>query len=166
MEKIQDLLKKKWFLISVLLIVMLVMLVVLSLQKNPSQLQQLLPSSQTTDQTQTTQFENLSESEKLEQAIAEQTKADEEYVSWKDDNVGEYPWLNKLPLTSDKYYVYFDLDKKSFVARIYPSPGEDIEQIKSSVVQDLKKMKEKSPEDFAENFPENFTFEWVAYEKK
>lgn len=32
-----------------------------------------------------------------------------------------YPWLDKLPIQTPNYYVYFDVNQKQFIAKLYPS---------------------------------------------
>lgn len=36
-----------------------------------------------------------------------------------------YPWLDQFPLTTDEYFVYFDINKKLFIAKIFSSKTED-----------------------------------------
>lgn len=158
MSAIENLKRKKWLVIGLVLIVMLVMLVALSMQKkkNP-EVAELFKNNQVLDDSSEPQVEQLSESVQLQKAIEEQKQADQDYAQWRDDIRVDYPWLNKLPLAGDKYYVYFDIDKKMFVATLYPAAGDDIEQIKNTVVSDLKTKKE-IPAD-------TFNFEWVVYQK-
>lgn len=49
-------------------------------------------------------------------------KANADY--WKNVTTS-YPWYNSLPLQTTDYFVYFDLQKKSFKATIYPKPTTD-----------------------------------------
>lgn len=89
--------------------------------------------------------------------IDEQIKVSEEYASWENRVAGKYPWRKKLPLTSDKYFVYFDFIKKSFVARLYPDNDDLIEQIRADITRKLKKDR---------GIPlENFTVDWDVYPK-
>lgn len=50
-----------------------------------------------------------------------QTQADKNYGAWQKGVDTSYPWYNNLPLQTPNYFVYFDLDTKKFVARLYPS---------------------------------------------
>lgn len=55
-----------------------------------------------------------------------QSKADKENADyWKSVN-SQYPWYNKLPLQSANYYVYFDLNKYMFIAKLYPQKSSSI----------------------------------------
>src|SRR3989344_2459682 len=56
----------------------------------------------------------------LNQTIKDQIKVNEEFTNWEKKVAGRYSWRRKLPLTSDKYFVYFDLTKKGFIGRLYP----------------------------------------------
>ncbi|MBI4226456.1 hypothetical protein HY612_05080 [Candidatus Roizmanbacteria bacterium] len=88
----------------------------------------------------------------LQKAIAEQTKVDQEYAGWEQSISDNYPWRRKLPLTSENYYVYFDLDKKVFIGRLYPKAGDNPDQLKADILKQLKEVKEIPVE--------NYTFEW------
>lgn len=98
-----------------------------------------------------------SKSAQLREAIAEQTKVDQEYAGWEKSVSDSYPWRKKLPLTSEKYYVYFDLNTKVFIGRLYTTSGDNVEQIKSDILKILK---------VDEEIPiENFKFEWNVFPK-
>jgi len=88
------------------------------------------------------------QSEAVKQAIAEQMQADQEYASWQENNQTNYPWLRKLPLTAENYFVYFDLNKKTFIGRLYPKTDENIEDLKAGIVQKLKADEEIPVENF------------------
>ncbi len=47
-----------------------------------------------------------------------------------------YPWLDQLPLTTDEYFVYFDITKKTFIAKIYTK---EIDKTKAKISDDLAK---------------------------
>jgi hypothetical protein len=49
-----------------------------------------------------------------------------------------YPWLKNMPISSDKYFVYFDESKKSFGADIYDKNS--VESIKAEITQKLQSM--------------------------
>ena len=88
------------------------------------------------------------------QAIEEQKQADQEYDSWQQANSDSYSWIRKLPLTADNYFIYFDLNKKVFIGRLYPKAGENIEQTKADILNTLKTQKEIPVE--------RFRFEWLV----
>ncbi|OGK40032.1 hypothetical protein A3A74_01960 [Candidatus Roizmanbacteria bacterium RIFCSPLOWO2_01_FULL_35_13] len=110
---------------------------------------QSVPPAQEPDMFNNNQDANSPE---VQQAIAEQMQADQEYNSWQQSNSDAYSWIRKLPLTADNYFVYFDLTKKVFIGRLYPKSGDDLEKIKSDVLNKLKTEKEIPVE--------NFTFQW------
>ena len=47
-----------------------------------------------------------------------------------------------MPMYSEKYFVYFDIDRKIFVGKIYPGLNDNIDQIKNSIINELKTKKE------------------------
>lgn len=55
-----------------------------------------------------------------------QEKADQNYRKWEEMVQTNYPWLDKLPLQTDTYFFYFDIDKKQFTGKLYPDPTSDI----------------------------------------
>lgn len=46
-----------------------------------------------------------------------------------------YPWLNKLPLMTNEYFVYFDIEKRKFIGEIY-GKGENL-AIKKEIILSL-----------------------------
>ena len=95
-----------------------------------------------------------SQSPEVQQAIAEQMDADQEYSNWQQSNSDAYSWIRKLPLTANNYFVYFDMDKKVFIGRLYPKTGDNVDQIKADVLNKLKTEKEIPVE--------NFQVEWMV----
>lgn len=76
-----------------------------------------------------------------EDQIKNQEIADRDFGEWDKNNQASYPWYNKLPLQTNTYFVYFNLDTKNFVAKIYPSSSTPTESetnaIKSEVLSKL-----------------------------
>lgn len=92
------------------------------------------------------------ENKKLTDAIAAQQKADNEYANWERSVKADYPWRKKLPLVGEGYYVYFDLDKRVFIAMLHPKIGQDSENMKADILTQLKVQK---------GIPiDNYKFEW------
>lgn len=56
-----------------------------------------------------------------EDQIAAQAKADKSFGEWDKNNAQNYPWYNQLPIQASTYFVYFDLDNKKFIAKLYPT---------------------------------------------
>jgi len=52
--------------------------------------------------------------------------SDQNYTKWQKINDSNYPWYNNLPLQTDNYFVYFDLDKKIFIGKLYPKQSSSI----------------------------------------
>lgn len=67
---------------------------------------------------------NLVPSQSFQQQMQFQTQADYNFGQWQQDIYTKYPWYNKLPLASDNYFVYFDVNEKKFIGKIYASPDQ------------------------------------------
>lgn len=57
-----------------------------------------------------------------------------------------YPWYDSLPLQTDSYFVYFDLDTRSFVGKLYPSSNSSVSednqviQMKQEIIKKLEEL--------------------------
>lgn len=111
-------------------------------------------TQQVRDKMQQSQFTELPQSPELKEAINQQRAADQEYTDWKDNNHEQFPWINKLPVGNEKYFVYFDLEKKAFLGRLYPSTGDNVEQLRTEAI---SKLKEKQIP--ADSYP----IEWTVF---
>lgn len=156
---IQGLLQRKFLLIGIavfLLISLFILNLMLTASKQqPTSLQLSQPGIDTTQsESSSDSFPSPTQSPELQAAIAEQLAVDQEYAAMQKSVGEEYPWLKKLPLTSEKYYVYFDLEKKLFIGLLYPKSGDDPEQIKADILKQLKEAKGVAVE--------NYTFEWTV----
>lgn len=74
----------------------------------------------------------------IQAAVAEAQQSAQAYDSRQKNNTTAYPWLRKLPLAADNYYVYFDLSEKKFIGKLYPKPPENIEVTKQLISAKLK----------------------------
>lgn len=156
---IQGLSQRKFLLIGIaifLLITLFILNQILTASKQqPTGLQLPQQNTQTSQSDSSSgSFQSPTQSPELQAAIAEQMAVDQEYAAMQKNVSEEYPWLKKLPFTSEKYYVYFDLQKKLFIALLYPKPGDDPEQIKNDILKALKETKGVAVE--------NYTFEWTV----
>ena len=148
---------KRLVVIGGVLAVLLIVLMIFStrpksqVEPAPQPYQTIQPPVQT-DIFNNTQDE--AQSPEVQQAIAEQKQADQEYNNWQQGNSDAYSWIRKLPLTADNYFVYFDLNKKVFIGRLYPKSGDNVDQIKADVLNKLKTEKEIPVE--------NFKVEWMV----
>ncbi len=70
----------------------------------------------------------------------EQTQADLNYGKHEQSVNNNYPWYNDLPLQTDSYYFYFDLNSKSFIGILYPSnsSNESIDSQVASMKSDIQ----------------------------
>lgn len=86
--------------------------------------------------------------------VEEQRNADKTYSDWERKVKVQYPWLGRIPVKTDRYFVYFNLDKKLFIGRLTPQQGDNVEQMKTEIRDVLKRVK---------GIPiENFQFEWTV----
>lgn len=95
----------------------------------------------------------LSEAEQ----VAKQEEADRNFGQWSEQVNQNYPWLNKLPINTTNYFVYFDLAKNSFVGVLYPKSGQSasIDDQTSSFKQEVQTRLTQLEIPY-----QNFKFEW------
>jgi len=74
----------------------------------------------------------------LTQEQLDQLEADKEFGQWTKDLYDAYPWYDNLPLQTEKYFVYFDIYQKKFIADIYVASEQDA--IKNEIQSQLKDM--------------------------
>lgn len=72
-----------------------------------------------------------------------QTTADRDFAAHQKELDKNFPWLDKLPLQKDEYFVFFDTDKKQFVGKLYPktsggSIDDQVALLKNQVIEALK----------------------------
>ncbi|OGK23683.1 hypothetical protein A3A46_02000 [Candidatus Roizmanbacteria bacterium RIFCSPLOWO2_01_FULL_37_13] len=72
----------------------------------------------------------------LTQDEKEQLESDKEFGRWTKEIYDTYPWYDKLPLRTQKYFVYYDIYERKFIADIYLSGQQDA--IKNEVLTQLK----------------------------
>ena len=149
--------KKKWLLAAVGLIIIAEIIFIISASSRKPVPTQTPDPSQQVPSIPADQTDQSIQSVELQKAIAEQMKVDKEYSTWREKVQTEHSWINKMPLASDKYFIYFDLDKDMFVGRLYPRGGEDVELIKTDALKQLKDNKGVPVEDFK--------FDWVVSPK-
>ena len=151
------LLKKKWIIGGGVLIVVLFILISLTLQSNSSKDNNV--DIQPTISIQPTEYQGShpTYSPEVQQAVDKQVQADQEYSAIQKNLHDDYPWLRKFPLTSEKYFVYFDLDKKTFIGRLYPTATDNVEQIKIEITNELKNNLKVATE--------NYQFQWTVFPK-
>jgi hypothetical protein len=154
-RKLSDVLKNKKLLLigGVVLLVLLVLIagVLLSGSKETTQ-----PKTETTNAptSSITQSVSPTMSPDESQALKEQLKIDADYGSALEEVNTQYPWFNNLPLRGEKYFVYFDLQKKVLIGLLYPKAGDNVEAMKIQVQNELKQRK-KVP-------VEKYPIEWTV----
>lgn len=78
-----------------------------------------------------------------EDQIKAQSEADQNYAKAALEQQEKYPWLDKLPIQSSSYFVYFEIANGKFTAELYPrsSSSQSIEsqteQLKREVTQKI-----------------------------
>lgn len=156
-DKLRELLENKRLLAVIGFSLILYILLLSGLaSKQSEQNKQLLPPVPSLSPAPTAKVEQQPPAAvELQEAIAEQLQVDRDYADWQKDISESYPWRKKLPLTSAKYYVYFDLNKKVFIGRLYLGSSDDQELIKAEI---LKKLKEER------GIPvESYEFAWEVF---
>ena len=160
LNNLQGFFRSKWFyLLVVVLIIFFTALILFSPRTKTQPLPELEPlqSVQPLSETGSSTGPSPTPSVELQKAIAEQMQVDEEYSNWEQNVKDNYPWRKKLPLTAEKYSVYFDLNKKVFIGRLYPTAGDNLDQMKTDILRQLKENK---------GVPiETFQFEWTILAK-
>lgn len=152
-----EILKQKKVILIIVLIIVTVLLIIYSLSKKPQSISNLpqensnefnyiLPDNQP----------QVTPSAELMAAINDQMKVDNEYGNWQDDIRNQFPWRKSLPIYSDKYYVYFEMDKQIFIGLLYPQSSDNIEDLKKEIYEIFKN----------EDIPlDSYTFKWTVKPK-
>lgn len=65
----------------------------------------------------------------------EQTQADYNYAVKQEDTFKNFPWLDKLPIQNENYFVYYDTDQNKFFGQLYVA--ENQETLKQEILQKL-----------------------------
>lgn len=133
MEKLKTLFQNKKILLIILIVLIIIITAIYSLlQKSES----LPPPENITGYEYSGPNENVlvTESPELAAAINDQKKVDQEYGNWQDDTRNQFPWRKSLPLYSDNYYVYFDIENKKFIGLLYPGSSESTDNIKQEIL--------------------------------
>lgn len=74
----------------------------------------------------------------LNQELEDQSKADREYGEIIQQQYTDYPWLEKLPLQTENYFIYFDTNEKKFFGQLYKTENQD--QTKAEIINKLKEL--------------------------
>lgn len=73
--------------------------------------------------------------------VQKQEEADKNFANELRKTQTAYPWYNKLPLMDSNYFVYFDLNKKQLIAKIYSLSNnlssDRVNNIKKQIESDL-----------------------------
>lgn len=82
----------------------------------------------------------------LEDQIKNQTEADRNFAEWQKNIYKNYPWYDSFPIRTTNYFVYFDIEKKGFIAKLYPktdspiSINEQTVGLKNEILEKLKNL--------------------------
>lgn len=83
----------------------------------------------------TSPLENLS----YEDQIKLQAEADKNFGKEQEEVLRKYPWYLKLPLLTERYFVYFNLEKEAFVGKPYAKGDQSaVEPLKQEVISALE----------------------------
>lgn len=161
--QLQALLEKKWVLALGGVLGLTVLLLVLLLPREQKSEQERVPfptsvitrtASPTLPPMTVTSGASVTFSPEQLQVIEEQSKADETVSKRETEIRTNYPWFIKLPLSGEKYFVYFETNRKVFVGLLYPTASDNLDEIKAEIVQKLKDVFGIPVDDF--------TFEWTV----
>lgn len=88
-----------------------------------------------------------------------QSESDKDYADWEKNISDKYPWFDKLPLQETNYFVYFDVDKKSFIGKLYPkdSQAESVDEKITVMKNEIQTRLEALGIDTA-----LYNFEWIV----
>jgi len=76
----------------------------------------------------------------------QQAQADKAYAQRDKQIVAQYPWFFEFPILTDDYFLYFDLQQKQFIAKLYPKTSSQtpydaqVAQFKNEVLQKLNEL--------------------------
>lgn len=159
-SNLKKILKNKLFLIIAVSILLIILFIIFSLSPTKDKTSPVSKTnteennfqSRTQDNFQnnqrTVQIKTRPPVKDLKSAIDEAKQSANEYTNWQEQLKIDYPWLRRLPLASEKYYVYFNLSKRMFLARLYPKRGDNVEKMKADIVRQLKEVKQIPIENF------------------
>lgn len=63
---------------------------------------------------------------KEEEVLKKLEESAEKLAIIDDKTYAKYPWKDKLPLMTDKYFVYFNLEEEKFYIKIYDKSAEEV----------------------------------------
>lgn len=75
-----------------------------------------------------------------------QSKADQDFAEKTKQMNDAYPWLSRLPIQTQNYYVYFDVSEKQFIAKLYPNSSsatpidQQVETMKNEIKSKLQNL--------------------------
>ena len=71
-----------------------------------------------------------------------QLQSDNNFGAWQNQLYSSYPWYDHLPLQSDQYFTFFDINTRQFITDIYTDPNntDTIRAIKQEVVGKLQSL--------------------------
>lgn len=88
-------------------------------------------------------FQTLS-SEKLsiEDQMELQTQADKEFAEEEKKIFETFPWYSQLPILTDRYFLYFDIETKTFIGKLYLRGNQGLaETYKQEALKTLQSLK-------------------------
>ena len=152
-----EVLKQKKVILIIVLIIVTVLLIIYSLSKKPQSFSDLhQENSNEFNYIPPVDQPPVTPSAELLAAINDQMKVDNEYSNWQTDTRNQFPWRKSLPVYSDKYYVYFEMDKQIFIGLLYPQSSDNVDDLKKEIYEIFKN----------EDIPlDKFTFKWTVKPK-
>ncbi len=125
-------------LVSILIVIIIISSIIISRRQPPAPIPTptptLLPTSTipSISPTPTLNYKSVDPTE----IMKIQTQADTNWGNDYNNTIKKYPWLNDMPISTDKYFVYFDESKKKFGGDIYVK--DEAESLKTEIIEILK----------------------------
>jgi len=149
-NSLQNLLYNKKFLVIIVVFIVIVFFALALLSSSKTKDDKLARSDVSTQVVVSPSAEISAE---LQIAIDEAKNSATEFDDWQTSLKTDYPWLRRLPLAGEKFFVYFDLNRGKFIGFLYLAPGDNITDIKVEIIKQLKDDKQIPVE--------NYNFEWT-----
>ncbi len=134
--------RQNWIAISLgglaILSVLFIFISIFTRNKNQAQ----LDNTNSTTQQETNLEPTPTHTVEMKAAINEAKEAAVEYDTQVAKIRADFPWLRRLPYAKERFYIYYDLEQDKFIGKLYPGPGDNVEQMKSMIISDLKTLKE------------------------
>lgn len=112
----------KYLIIALTIIILIMIIYIIFFSSKNSSVKTNPPPSAEPNQNNLTFPQNMP----IQDQIKLQEQADRDFTEQSKQLDNSYPWLDKLPIQSTNYFVYFNTDQKQFIGKIYPQKSSNI----------------------------------------